>query len=117
MVLLILNILAAFGGIAGLFLGCSLLSAVEIIYLILIEIPQVVYTECQSNNEGYNSDDLLTTNHNNIAWSPNKRPNFSKFQGNIRFVQPQSQPRPLPPPQYSISNDISRAHLPIFYYE
>lgn len=115
--MLILNILAAFGGIAGLFLGCSLLSAVEFIYLFLIEIPQVFYTECQSNHGGYNSNDLLTTNHNNIDWFPNKRQNFNNLQRNIRFVQPQSQPQAIPPPQYSIRNDISRANLPISYYE
>lgn len=117
-----MNILAAFGGIAGLFLGCSLFTAVEVIYLILIEIPQVLFTECRSASKGHNSEEL-TTNQNNINAIVLKRNNFNNFnnsnnfQRNLRFVQPQSKTQRLPPLQYNISDDISSSFSPTFYYE
>ncbi|XP_037959101.1 pickpocket protein 19-like [Teleopsis dalmanni] len=39
------DLLAAFGGIAGLFLGCSLISAVELLYFSLIELPHFIIDE------------------------------------------------------------------------
>lgn len=98
-------------------MGCSLLSAVEVIYLILIEIPKVFVTECQSMHGRPNSDNRLALNQNNINSFTYKREHLNNLQKNIRFVQPQQRSRHLPPPQYSISNDISTAHLPISYYE
>ncbi|XP_055914436.1 pickpocket protein 19-like [Eupeodes corollae] len=37
------DLVVSFGGIAGLFLGCSLISAVEILYFLCVDIPKFVY--------------------------------------------------------------------------
>ncbi|XP_055847339.1 pickpocket protein 19-like isoform X3 [Episyrphus balteatus] len=38
-----LDLVVSFGGIAGLFLGCSLISAVEILYFLCVDIPKFFY--------------------------------------------------------------------------
>ena len=44
-ILCILSLLVSFGGIAGLFLGCSIISAIEIIIFAIIEAPKFVASE------------------------------------------------------------------------
>ncbi|XP_058975849.1 pickpocket protein 19-like, partial [Musca domestica] len=46
-----IDLMVAFGGIAGLFMGCSLISAVEVFYFLFIQIPTFAYREYQARQE------------------------------------------------------------------
>ncbi|XP_013101051.2 pickpocket protein 19 [Stomoxys calcitrans] len=43
-----IDLMVAFGGIAGLFMGCSLISAVEVLYFLFIQVPTFAYKEFQN---------------------------------------------------------------------
>lgn len=62
----------AFGGIAGLFLGCSLISAMEIFYFVLIEVPVFVFKHLKVKNN------LQSKNRSVVKQS--KKKNFLKSQ-------------------------------------
>ncbi|XP_037959098.1 pickpocket protein 19 [Teleopsis dalmanni] len=63
------DLLVAFGGIAGLFLGCSLISAMEIVYFVFVELPnylsQRIRDKLQERRiETNNNLSSNTINHN-----------------------------------------------------
>jgi hypothetical protein len=66
-----LDLMVAFGGIAGLFLGCSLLSGVEIIYYVII-ITFIFLKKCKKhfdkiveiNSREYHAQRVQNTNKN-----------------------------------------------------
>ncbi|KAM7351046.1 pickpocket protein 19-like [Cochliomyia hominivorax] len=45
------DLMVAFGGIAGLFLGCSLISAMELVYFALVELPYFVLCEFKGTSK------------------------------------------------------------------
>lgn len=78
--------LVAFGGIAGLFLGCSLISGIELIYFALVEVPLFIFTELTSpkkldessnamNNSWATRKKIATIPQNNLNLKQNFAPN------------------------------------------
>ncbi|XP_065356446.1 pickpocket protein 19-like [Calliphora vicina] len=48
------NLVVAFGGIVGLFLGCSLISGIELLYFVFIELPRFLLNEWKSKGKSKN---------------------------------------------------------------
>lgn len=78
-----LDLMVAFGGIAGLFLGCSLLSGVEIIYYILV-MTLIMLRKCKRNFSRIayvNSQEYQT---HGIQNNVNNRKNLRKKIDNVQ---------------------------------
>ncbi|XP_075153777.1 pickpocket protein 19-like [Haematobia irritans] len=52
-----IDLMVAFGGIAGLFMGCSLISAVEVFYFLFIQVPAFAYKEVQNKKKKQKKND------------------------------------------------------------
>lgn len=69
------SFIVAFGGIAGLFLGCSLISVMELAYFILVELPVFLYSELKPNNKPMNVVNQLN-NERQLSEIPSKSRNW-----------------------------------------
>lgn len=76
----------AFGGIAGLFLGCSLISAMELLYFALVELPVFVLNEFKAKDK-LERTDQGQQQQNNQKQIPLKRRNWGM---NNRIVAAQN---------------------------
>lgn len=69
----------AFGGIAGLFLGCSLISTMELAYFLLVDLPTFVLQKYRNNKSKMKNE--LERKNNNIKQQLNMK---------SQLIQPQS---------------------------
>ncbi|KAI8121516.1 Pickpocket protein 19 [Lucilia cuprina] len=76
------DLMVAFGGIAGLFLGCSLISAMELIYFVLVELPVFLLSELKVKRK-YEDDQQNKERYE--THMPSKRQNWAIKQLNRKF--------------------------------
>ncbi|XP_065356449.1 pickpocket protein 19-like [Calliphora vicina] len=72
------DLMVAFGGIAGLFLGCSLISAIELFYFVVVELPAFMLNQLKSNAKYMKINYLVNSQHDRILlgrrnWVMNNR--------------------------------------------
>ncbi|XP_065356448.1 pickpocket protein 19-like [Calliphora vicina] len=69
------DLMVAFGGIAGLFLGCSLISVMELLYFVLVELPVFLFRELKTKNKPMNANNQLN-NERQLSEIPYKSRNW-----------------------------------------
>ncbi|XP_067620278.1 pickpocket protein 19 [Eurosta solidaginis] len=81
------DFIVAFGGIAGLFLGCSLISTMELAYFLLVDLPTFILQKYRNNK---NKSEKLSQSANTLLEVKNNFKQIQYLDVKSQLIQPQS---------------------------